>query len=117
MTIPTLLGDTFIGPSILDRPGLDVKEYDMKSNHKPPGVFYKIQVQGELDISWGTYFEDLAVSHTFTAYQPPITTLTCPVVDQPALRGLLCKLWDMNLTLISLHRIEEQSEKDEGNDQ
>lgn len=89
----------------------------MKSNHKPPGAFYKIQVQGELDRSWEVYFEGLAVSHTFNGYQPPITTLSSLVIDQSALRGLLCKLWDLNLTLISLQRIEEHNKKDEENEQ
>jgi hypothetical protein len=36
----------------------------------------------------------------------PSTTLTGPVADQAALRGLLCALWDLNLTLISVARIE-----------
>jgi len=31
-----------------------------------------------------------------------VTTLTGPVADQAALRGILCKLWDLNLTLISI---------------
>ena len=37
---------------------------------------------------------------------PPVTTLTGPVVDQAALRGMLCKILDMNLTLISVVQME-----------
>jgi len=32
----------------------------------------------------------------------PVTTRTGLVADQAALRGILCKLWDLNLTLISI---------------
>ena len=38
-----------------------------------------------------------------------ITTLTGPVADQAALRGILTKVWDLNLTLISVTRIERDS--------
>jgi hypothetical protein len=38
-----------------------------------------------------------------------ITTLTGPVADQAALRGLLSKIWDLNLVLISATRIEVDS--------
>jgi len=34
------------------------------------------------------------------------TILSGPVTDQAALRGLLNKIWDLNLTLISLERVE-----------
>jgi len=40
----------------------------------------------------------------------PITVLTSPVVDQAALRGLLTKIWDLNLTLVSVTRIETSTE-------
>jgi hypothetical protein len=36
----------------------------------------------------------------------PITTLTGGVADQSKLRGVLSRLWDLNLTLISVTHIE-----------
>jgi len=36
----------------------------------------------------------------------PITTLTGPVADQAALRGILNKLWDLNLTLLGVNRMD-----------
>jgi hypothetical protein len=69
-------------------------------------VIYEIQVLGELDPSWEPYFSGLAIASTEVG-RVPVTTLTGPVADQPALRGLLCKLWDLNLTLFSIRRLQE----------
>ena len=79
-------------------------------------AIYEIQVQGELDPGWQQWFNGLAITLTHTGGRPPATTLVGPVADQSALRGLLCKLWDLNLTLISVRRVEvdrkEQFEND-----
>jgi hypothetical protein len=77
----------------------------MGSNEKYPKAVYEIQVQGDLDQSWKAYFDGVAITSTYID-ESPITTLVAPVVDQPALRGLLCKLWDLNLTLISVRQLE-----------
>ena len=76
------------------------------SANKDPGVIYEIQVRGELDRGWKQWFNGLDVRLTDTRDQSPTTALTGPVADQAALRGLLCKLWDLNLTLISVRRVE-----------
>jgi hypothetical protein len=77
----------------------------MGSNEKYPKAVYEIQVQGDLDQSWKAYFDGVAITSTYID-ESPITMLVAPVVDQPALRGLLCKLWDLNLTLISVRQLE-----------
>ena len=77
----------------------------MSPNQKPRQIVYEIQVQGELDRSWELYFSGLSITTSRSAGYP-ITALTGPVTDQPALRGLLCKLWDLNLTLISVRQLE-----------
>ncbi len=77
-------------------------------------VTYQIKVEGKLDEGWSDWFSGMAV--TFERGSTPITTLTGPVADQAALRGMLCKLWDLNLTLISVRRIEANSTKEEDND-
>lgn len=63
---------------------------------------YEIKVRGELDGAWAGTFEGmtLAVEGQETAH--PITTLAGPMADQSALRGMLNRLWDLNLTLISV---------------
>ena len=65
---------------------------------------YQICVQGELDATWADWFSGLTVSHG--GGNPPLTTLTGPVADQAALRGIVNKLWDLNLTLLSVAAVE-----------
>ncbi len=78
-------------------------------------AIYEIQVQGELDPGWQQWFDGLAVMPNCDPEQMPTTTLTGPVADQAALRGMLCKLWDLNLTLISLRRVEAEGKEEEVN--
>ncbi len=66
---------------------------------------YQIKVQGQLDPSWSTWFEALTIAHE-ESEGAAITILTGPFVDQAALRGVLTKLWDLRLTLISVTRLE-----------
>jgi hypothetical protein len=77
-----------------------------------PQAIYEIEVQGELDKGWQQWFDSLTVRSTRVGEQQPTTILLCPVADQAALRGMLCKLWDLNLTLLSVHRVTED-EKEE----
>jgi hypothetical protein len=87
----------------------------MSSTYNHPRPIYEIQVQGELDQGWQQWFNGLAITLTYTSEQPATTTLIGAVADQAALRGMLCKLWDLNLTLISVRQIEadETEEKDD----
>ena len=62
----------------------------------------EIRVQGEMDAEWSGTFEGLTLSVGGREAGYPITTLSGPVADQSALRGLLNRLWDLNLTLISV---------------
>jgi hypothetical protein len=75
-----------------------------------PGAIYEIRVQGVLDRDWQQWFDGLAITLTPGDEGAPVTTLLGPVADQPALRGLLCKLWDLNLTLIAVRRMEADDE-------
>ena len=74
---------------------------------KPPAegslrtVAYQIDVQGRLDERWNDWFGGMTV-----AYEEGVTTLTGPIADQAALRGMLSKIWDLNLVLIAVRRLE-----------
>ena len=83
-------------------------------NH--PQAIYEIVVQGELDESWQQWFNGLTVTLTCSNEQSPTTSLVGPIADQAALRGMLCKLWDLNLTLISVRRIQAADTKEKVND-
>ena len=63
---------------------------------------YAIRVKGHLDPRRSEWFEGL----TITLLQGGETTLSGPVVDQAALHGLLAKIRDLNLTLISVTHVE-----------
>jgi hypothetical protein len=85
----------------------------MRPKNSMARLIYEIQVQGKLDQDWGVWFNGLFVDINHSSDQPPLTKLTVAVADQAALRGVLGKLWDLNLTLISIRRIEAKY-KDEG---
>ena len=67
---------------------------------------YQIKVQGRLDESWSSWFNSMTI-----AAEGDTTTLTGAVVDQAALRGILSRLWDLNLALISVNPIEPAPSK------
>ena len=69
---------------------------------------YEIRVKGRLgDSLWSQWFEDMTV----TAAEGGVTILTGPVTDQAALYGLLFKLRDLALPLLSIILLEETAEK------
>ncbi len=65
---------------------------------------YRIIVQGRLDESWSDWLCGMSISVGRTDDDLPVTVLTGRVADQAALRGILDRLWDLNLTLISVNR-------------
>jgi hypothetical protein len=67
---------------------------------------YQIKVQGPLAQDWTTWFHGLSVTcETGEDSVQPVTTFTGVLADQAALRGVLTRLWNLNLTLISLTRL------------
>jgi len=73
---------------------------------------YEIKVKGHLDEEWSAWFEDLTITTGFSKNGTPITTFTGRLVDQAALHGVLAKIRDINMPLISVTPIELTS-KDE----
>jgi hypothetical protein len=63
---------------------------------------YEIRVEGVLDGRWSAWFDGMAVSSD----EPDQTTIAGPVTDQAALHGLLAKIRDLALPLISVRRID-----------
>ena len=66
---------------------------------------YEILVRGVLDARWSAWFDGLDVSGDPDA---GTTTIAGPVVDQAALHGLLAKVRDLGLPLVSVRRIDPQ---------
>jgi hypothetical protein len=65
---------------------------------------YSIQVQGCIAESWMDWLGGAEIVSEES--DGSRTTLHARVVDQAALRGLLARIWDLNLTLVSLRRTE-----------
>ncbi|MCP4544201.1 MAG: hypothetical protein GY832_44380 [Chloroflexi bacterium] len=63
---------------------------------------YQIRVKGHLDSHWSEWFDGLAIAHQ----DDGTTVLTGPIADQPALHGLLVKIRNLGLPLISVNRVE-----------
>ena len=71
------------------------------------GTRYEIRILGVLDEQWSSWFNGLTISSQEIDSDIPITTLTVRDPDQAQLRGILNKIWDLNLTLISVINFEE----------
>ena len=65
-------------------------------------VIYQIRIRGHLGPQWTDWFE----GQTLTLEDDAETLLTGPVVDQAALHGLLRKVRDLGMLLVSVNRIE-----------
>ena len=61
-------------------------------------VVYAIRVDGHLDDHWAAWWGDLTLTHE----RDGTTSLTGPVCDQAELHGLLMKVRDLGVTLVSV---------------
>ncbi|HBO34120.1 MAG TPA: hypothetical protein DD636_05195 [Anaerolineaceae bacterium] len=66
-----------------------------------PGL-YEIRIKGHLDDWWSDWFDGL----TITLEEDGNTLLTGPVVDQAALHGLLKKVRDLGMPLLSINFVK-----------
>jgi hypothetical protein len=80
-----------------------IKQLSSKLPPKPEPLpeIYQIRIKGELDSQWSDWFAGL----TITLDEDGDTLLTGPVVDQAALHGLLKKIRDLGLPLVSVNHI------------
>ncbi|MBI5033875.1 MAG: hypothetical protein HZB51_25430 [Chloroflexi bacterium] len=63
---------------------------------------YIIRVEGHLSASWSEWFEGMMITQTESGE----TILQGSVEDQAALHGLLAKIRDLNLTIVSVARVK-----------
>jgi hypothetical protein len=69
-------------------------------------MVYQIRIEGHLGPEWTDWFGGMSI----TLAENGETLLIGPVVDQAALHGLLKRVRDVGLTLLSFHRIESGDE-------
>lgn len=65
-----------------------------------------IKIKGKVDKSWSEWFEGFELTY----YEPDETILTGGVTDQAAFYGLIGKLRDLGLQLLSVYSKEESDE-------
>lgn len=65
-------------------------------------IAYQIEIQGHLGLLWTDWFNGV----TITLEENGNTLLTSPVIDQAALHGLLKKVRDLGMFLLSVNRID-----------
>jgi hypothetical protein len=73
-------------------------------------ALHEIRVQGHLGDRWAQWAEGL----TLTRESDGTTTLTGPLADQAALHGLLDRIRDLNVTIVSVRRIGPDRKRQEG---
>ena len=65
-------------------------------------VHYEIHVHGRLDPSWSEWFDGLTITHETSGD----TLLAGPVADQAALHGVMSRIRDLGLVLLTVVRCE-----------
>lgn len=71
----------------------------------------KIKVKGLLDVKWQDWFEGMEIS-----YERDTTILTGTVIDESNLHGILNRIRDLNLKLISVNPINSINQKNAKNE-
>jgi hypothetical protein len=66
---------------------------------------YQIKVQGRLDERWAHWFDGMSLAFEQAENGSTVTVLTGSVIDQAALYGLINRMRDLGLPLISVGRV------------
>jgi hypothetical protein len=82
-------------------------ESKMNKTSESKAQTYQITVIGKLDESWQNLYENFSLSRESDSQGKTLTILSGTVIDQAALRGLVNKLWDLNLYLISVVSLDK----------
>ena len=72
---------------------------------------YRIEVAGKIDSSWSETLGGVEITSHKEKDEMLVTILTSGKIDQAALRGLLIRLWDLNLSLHSIQPVEPELRK------
>jgi len=70
---------------------------------RTPSAGYEIRVEGVLDHRWTAWFEGLEIASDHSQ-----TVISGPVLDQAALHGLLNRVCDLGLVIVSVRRLDPE---------
>jgi len=84
--------------------GMETSDMDQKPEYKD-FTLYEFRVQGELDDCWADWFNGMDIRNEHKPETEPVTVLIGSVRDQVALHGVLAKIRDLNLKLISVRKL------------
>ena len=82
-------------------------KHKMIDTHISNAQYYEIRLKGHLEARWVKWFNGLAIKLEDNGD----TLLTGPVVDQAALHGLLKRVRDLGLPLLSVNSVEPDAEE------
>lgn len=83
--------------------------YVSEKNSQSKHLHYKIKVKGMINGSWSDWFGGISISTVVETDGVQVTFLNGTFMDQAALRGVLVKLWDLNVTLLEVQLINPNS--------
>lgn len=66
---------------------------------------YEISLKGHLDERWACQFGGMSIKNTLDLQGFPITVLSGTIVDQAALHGVITRIRDIGIPVISINRI------------
>ena len=74
----------------------------MTAEKRQPGSYYQIVIQGHLEQNWNEWFNGMTI-HNLPSGKAVLSGM---IVDQSALHGVLIKICDLGIPLVSLNRLE-----------
>jgi hypothetical protein len=77
---------------------------DAPTDDRHEASLYEIHLKGHLDARWSDWFDGLSFIHT----NDGTTIISGPVTDQAALHGLLAKVRDLGLPLVSVIHVQPE---------
>jgi hypothetical protein len=83
------------------------------TNFTGQGV-YEIKVKGHIDEAWSSWFEGMAIKTGYAEDGTPVTTITGQLDDQAELHGVIGRIRDINMPLISVYPANDVNQVEKG---
>jgi len=71
-------------------------------------AIYEIRIRGRLDSNWSDWLDQMTVMTHRAENNQSVTSLTGSIKDQAALYGLIAKIKNLGLTILSINREEKE---------